>query len=163
LTSAGVATRPKRKRGTIVAIVSWTVVAIVVVLAVNATRSHDKAGATDPAALASIMAELKPSTPPGYSGVTDGGVAWAWEKDQSTIERVCGALYGEGCDVLKVQAIYGCSSLYAEANLLDSGETVVGYTNGTASHLAAGDVAEVSLMHYGHSANKIRLTQISCY
>ena len=139
------------------------VVVLIIVIAVATTNSHNKApSALDPAAMASLQAALRPTTPPGYTNVTNDGVAWVWENDKATLKSVCGDLYGEGCAVLKVKAIYGCSSMYVEANLLDAADAVVGFTNGTASHLAAGDVAEVELVYYGQHADAIRWTEITC-
>ena len=153
---------PSRHTGAWIA-AAVVAIAIIVAIASNAAHSNgDSESAPDPAIEASIMAALKPTTPPGYTAVTDDGVAWVWEKDATTKKRVCGALYGEGCSVLKVQATYGCSSLYVEANLLDSAGTVVGFTNGIASHLAPGTVAEVELVYYGQAASTISLTEINC-
>ena len=105
------------------------------------------------------LADQAPWYPEGYNQwSSDSTIAWQWVNTGT-----CNL--GDSCWHVKVISQLGCSSLYAELNMLDSNENVVDYTNDVAYSLSPYSTAvlEFSTYHYLSGSLTGRLTTINCY
>ena len=69
---------------------------------------------------------------------------------------------GWACWGVEVIAKYGCGSLYVELTVLDSGGSVVGMTNDTASGMLADEHAKLTFNSPEDGAQKARMSEINC-
>ena len=69
-----------------------------------------------------------------------------------------------GCAHYEVFTRYGCpTSLYVEVAFFDSNGTQVDWSNDTASTLQPGEKALLEFVSFDNSAEKVRITDVSCY
>lgn len=102
------------------------------------------------------LAANAPWYPKGFTEYADGLTAWKWA------DRSC-SYYSGRCNHIDVVSSIGCSSLYVEVNFLDSGESVVDWSNDTARGLAPGQTAKLEFVTFGDSVSSAQLVDISCY
>lgn len=99
-----------------------------------------------------------PNWPPAGFTDWDGEVAYKWTT--STTDSSC-----DGCtySTMDVTSLYGCDDLYVEVNFTDSSDSVVDWSNDTASYLSAGQIAKLEFDTYEDYADSTEVTEISCY
>ncbi len=102
------------------------------------------------------LAANAPWYPRGFTASADGTTAWKWA------DRSC-SYYSGRCNHIDVVSSTGCSSLYVEVNFLDSGGSVVDWSNDTARGLAAGQTAKLEFVTFSESVSSAQLVDISCY
>jgi len=94
-------------------------------------------------------------------GYRDSGTGLAWKYlDVDGEMNPCG--YLSHCVVVGVKATQACSSVYAEAQVLDPSGTVVGMANGTLPALSYGDTGRLKLGWVEDDGTKAKLTRLSC-
>jgi len=103
-------------------------------------------------------AENKPWYPKGYTEALDGvAVKWVDGSDPCGRGPLCWYWH------LSVTSESGCPrGLYVETNLLNSGGTVVSWTNASVPSLRPGQKAKLPLYTYDRSVDGIELAEISC-
>ncbi|MDE2386374.1 MAG: zinc ribbon domain-containing protein [Actinomycetales bacterium] len=99
-----------------------------------------------------------PNWPPAGYTDWDGSVAYKWTT--STTDSDCSDCTYSTMDVT---SLYGCDSLYVEVNFTDSTDSVVDWSNDTASYLSAGQTAKLEFDTYEDNADHTTVTEISCY
>ena len=112
-----------------------------------------------------VLSQLKskadqvPWYPDGYNEwASDENLAWKWYSGAS-----CATSFGS-CWHIKVVTQLGCSSgLYGEINIMDSGGTVIDYTNDLIGGTSAGDSVLLEFTTYNDYAQTARLTELNCY
>jgi hypothetical protein len=57
---------------------------------------------------------------------------------------------------------YGCSSLYTEISIVDSNDTVIGYTNDSVGAVKAGQRAKLTFVTFLDGVISGNLTRIAC-
>ena len=103
------------------------------------------------------LADQVPWYPEGYSEWSeDPSLAWKWDKG-----GYCNL--GDSCWHAKVISLAGCSSLYAEINIMDSSGNVIDYTNDLAGSLSANSTAILEFSTYNDYASTGRLTKLDCF
>lgn len=108
---------------------------------------------TDSSVGYSLQPDLE--VPAGYED-TNTGVAIRWIDNPD-----CGY---STCAQLEAFALRACpNSLFIEANVLDTGGRIVGYTNDLASSVRAGETAIMTMRTFEDAGSVIDLTDISCY
>lgn len=88
------------------------------------------------------------------------GLTFDWVDTTGQVDP-CG--YQSYCVVLAVHATQTCSSVYAEAQVLDASGTVVGMANGTLPALNAGDNGRLILGWTERDGTQGKLTQLTCW
>jgi len=103
------------------------------------------------------LSDEVPWYPEGFNEWSgDSSVAWKWYKGAA-----CNL--GDSCWHVKVITSTGCSSLYAEINIMDSSGNVIDYTNDVVGSLSAYSTAILEFSTYNDYASTGRVTKISCY
>lgn len=98
-----------------------------------------------------------PWYPEGYSEWSDDpSLAWKWDDG-----GYCNL--GDSCWHAKVISQNGCSSLYAEINIMDSSGNVIDYTNDLAGSLSPYSTAVLEFSTYNDYASTGQLTKLNCY
>lgn len=106
-----------------------------------------------------IKAEKDGCLERGYEHYANG-VCFRW-LDRSDPKHDCGYSHGS-CSVMEVSPIYGCNSLYVEANIEDSSGMILGYTNDIAKGIPAEGSALIKLSSFEKGADKVAPTQLTC-
>lgn len=107
--------------------------------------------------LTSLAASV-PWYPDGYyEWASDSNLAWKWVDGYN-----CNL--GDWCWHIKVITASGCpGGLYAEMNILDSGDNVVDYTNDTVARLGAGSTAILEFATYNSVHASGQMATITCH
>lgn len=119
-----------------------------------AQQAADEAKAAAAAAAAAQAARV----PSGYKD-WGNGIAWRYSTDQENAKASCGYTR---CTWVIVYAYENCSSVYVEANMVDSNGNALGITNDLLGHLSAGDGGVATLRVIYSNAVGVRLTEITC-
>lgn len=124
---------------------------------VNAARSAQTSFTAAKTSLESYAATV-PWYPEGFSEWTgDSNIAWKW-----VTGMYCDL--GDWCWHIKVISDSGCADgVYAELNLLDSGDNVIGFTNDSVASLGAREVAIMELSTYNDRVDSGRLVTLNCH
>lgn len=134
------------------------VVLAILVLVVAAGCSADLADEPDPTRTARPRATPRPTPntawiPSGFEQVADG-VAF---------KRIEGECTSWPCVAYEVATRDGCpNGLYVEANVLNSGGTIVGYTNDVVQRMGASDRAKIVLDILEDDGERTRVSEINC-
>jgi hypothetical protein len=98
-----------------------------------------------------------PWYPDGYTEWSgDSTLAWKWTSGSCEL--------GDYCWHVQVITQLGCSSnLYAELNLIDGSDNIVGYTNDLTGSLQPNSRAILEFSSYQDGVSSGRLTELSCY
>lgn len=108
-----------------------------------------------------IRPRATPRPTPDTSWVPNG---YRVAADGVALKSISGECTHWDCVAYDVVTRDGCpNGLYVEANVLDSGGRVIGFTNDSVGQLRAGDRAKVILDVIEEDGEGIRVTEVSCY
>lgn len=124
---------------------------------VDAARSAQASFTSAKSSLETYAASV-PWYPDGYNEWSgDSNVAWKWANGLD-----CNL--GDWCWHIKLIAQSGCpGGVYAELNILDSGDNVIDYTNDTVASLGAMQTAVMEFSTYNDRVSSGQMIKISCH